>query len=1083
MGGGLSRAKKLRYAAASPGQKIDPNAVLSPAAFRKKIVVQQAKFQTPPRRNNRDSYELDREEYSSSDADSDSGSDSNSEAQREGEVAEEVPETDSVEDEDDDDDDESMKRPYSARDEAIEEKNVAEQTAAMLFDVIPQFHMGDTDEMVMQTCTALLSHSMTAFSILLSSREEQSGNTVVHIAAAADAVPLLRLFLSSRASADVNVTNWHGQSPLHMCCNSGSETTEAAELLLAHGAWVDLADTEGSTPLICAAAYGNAPAVKLLLEHGAMPSARDLHGYRPVDWASHFCHYDVMHLLGSGEKNPTWIEYFDTEHRTSYFYNTITGESTWTRPAEMDAEAEGSNRAFLAALGEEKVEEEPSTANALPRETPIQKWRRIAWRIGRSRLRLKRRQALQQMDSKAPTSQGSPAAVQTMSMAATIGIQSQIQMLLQMQMQMQQQMQQKLASPSASRTDTPMSGHARNFSSTPVRTPLRSLAASASSKYSGRSPLAVIQHRRAVEMESQLLKKEREVHELQSSPTVDKIALAKASIDHSALQAQLSEQQKTVRSTEERAHIAREAEKRDLLQVQEMMQCIKEKERQIAETQKDLQRLRESSDSSADEMRRITAQQAEQLRQAKELAAAHAQKIHEMKQSHEETQRELIAAKERALKQRIVEKEREEMEKKLRAMEQENSRLRKDFEVEQTRRRKLHHQVESLKGSVRVICRIRPLSSSERERECAYAVDFPSKNAISLMKSAGGPPSSSKSKYYEFDTVLRPTASQEKVSEQVLPLIQSVVDGYNVCIFAYGQTSSGKTYTLLGPDGGKNFGNGDVDDNAMGVCPRAMRELFAIKDRNSHHDIKFSFSSVELYRDELHDLLWGTSKSKGAQRPKLIIRKDPVENITSVDGMTEVPVESFDDLMSLIASGNKARHTSQTMMNSTSSRSHLIMSVKVESTNRTSGRTTISKLQIVDLAGSESQKKTGAEGDRFKEAKSINKSLSALGNVIAALTSKAKFVPYRNSKLTLLLQDGLGGNAKTLMFVNLSPADYNALESINSCEFASRVKNVTNSSQKVIENKQIRLLKEQLERLKAAGSRRQVSGRPAGRRR
>ena len=195
------------YAAASPGQKIDPNAVLSPADFRKKIVVQQAKFQTPPRRNNRDSYELDREEYSSSDADSDSGSDSNSEAQREEEVAEEVPETDSVED----DDDESMKRPYSARDEAIEEKNVAEQTAQ---------------------CSSMSSHSFTwgipmKWSCKLAQRCYHTPGILhspikrrgvwkyrVPYCCRSRRSSLLRLFLSSRASADVNVTN--GTVVLHV---------------------------------------------------------------------------------------------------------------------------------------------------------------------------------------------------------------------------------------------------------------------------------------------------------------------------------------------------------------------------------------------------------------------------------------------------------------------------------------------------------------------------------------------------------------------------------------------------------------------------------------------------------------------------------------------------------------------------------------------------------------------------------------------------------------------------------------------------------------------------------------------------
>jgi len=157
---------------------------------------------------------------------------------------------------------------------------------------------------------------------------------------------------------------------------------------------------------------------------------------------------------------------------------------------------------------------------------------------------------------------------------------------------------------------------------------------------------------------------------------------------------------------------------------------------------------------------------------------------------------------------------------------------------------------------------------------------------------------------------------------------------------------------------------------------------------------------------------------------------------------------------------------SKTAMNAESSRSHLVFSILVESTNKSTGATALGKLTLVDLAGSERQSKTQATGERLKEAKSINMSLSALGDVISALSTGEKHVPYRNNLLTRLLQDGLGGNAKTLMFVNISPADYNAEETSTSLQYAQRVKMITNDASKAQESAEIKRLKDIISDLK-----------------
>merc|ERR1712023_345287 len=186
-----------------------------------------------------------------------------------------------------------------------------------------------------------------------------------------------------------------------------------------------------------------------------------------------------------------------------------------------------------------------------------------------------------------------------------------------------------------------------------------------------------------------------------------------------------------------------------------------------------------------------------------------------------------------------------------------------------------------------------------------------------------------------------------------------------------------------------------------------------------------------------------------------------------VHGVTLCKAISAPELCGMLESGMRKRRVSSTQMNSESSRSHLISSILIESTNRKTNLVATGKLTLVDLAGSESQKKTGASGDTLKEAMAINKSLSALGNVISALTKGDGHVPYRNSKLTELLQDGLGGNAKTLLFVNASPADYNFSETCGSFEFALRCKKIKNGKGAAqVESAEVTALKKELAQLR-----------------
>ena len=248
----------------------------------------------------------------------------------------------------------------------------------------------------------------------------------------------------------------------------------------------------------------------------------------------------------------------------------------------------------------------------------------------------------------------------------------------------------------------------------------------------------------------------------------------------------------------------------------------------------------------------------------------------------------------------------------------------------------------------------------------------------------------------------------------------------------------------------------------LGLAPRAFERAFELLEENKKKfTYKVSVYMLELYCDKLRDLL---AENKDADE-KLEIKKDK-NGMVFVQGATIVPVNDAAHLEQVFDNGISGRMVSKTLMNDASSRSHLVISILMESVNRETGNVVSGKLSLVDLAGSERVAKTGANAQQLKEATSINQSLTSLGNVINGLVQGEKFIKYRDNKLTLLMQDSLGGNAKTLMFVNVSPADYNADETSNSLVYASRVKHITNDAQKNAESKEIARLKEIIGRLK-----------------
>ncbi|KAK4480114.1 hypothetical protein RD792_013171 [Penstemon davidsonii] len=279
------------------------------------------------------------------------------------------------------------------------------------------------------------------------------------------------------------------------------------------------------------------------------------------------------------------------------------------------------------------------------------------------------------------------------------------------------------------------------------------------------------------------------------------------------------------------------------------------------------------------------------------------------------------------------------------------------------------------------------------------------------------------------------------------PVVISVLDGYNVCIFAYGQTGTGKTFTMEGTEVNR------------GVNYRTLEELFRIaNERSETYAYNISVSVLEVYNEQIRDLL-ATETSK-----KLEI-KQASEGSHHIPGIVEAKVENTNEVWKVLQAGSSARAVGSNNVNEHSSRSHCMLCIMVRAKNLISGECTKSKLWLVDLAGSERLAKTDVQGERLKEAQNINRSLSALGDVISALANKSSHIPYRNSKLTHLLQDSLGGDSKTLMFVQISPSDQDLSETLSSLNFATRVRGVElGPARKQIDTGELQKLKTMLDK-------------------
>lgn len=365
----------------------------------------------------------------------------------------------------------------------------------------------------------------------------------------------------------------------------------------------------------------------------------------------------------------------------------------------------------------------------------------------------------------------------------------------------------------------------------------------------------------------------------------------------------------------------------------------------------------------------------------------------------------------------------EQLEEKLGEKDTQMAELREEaIEHEQTRKA-LHNRIQELRGNVRVFCRVRPALRREIEGGLANQAVMQALEKCDGRKLAVD--ASGKRVEFEYDRVFSGESRQAEVFAEISQLVQSALDGYNTCIFSYGQTNSGKTYTMEGP-------SVNPADEERGMIARSIEQIFRRSTENAKigWEYQYMVNYIEIYNEAIRDLLVPKQEKMEIHHTKAGTR---------ITHMEQVRVECPEDVYKLLGRAKQNRSIGETKANVHSSRSHSIFQMTIRGKNAETGEAVRSVLSMIDLAGSERLSVSQAEGERLRETQSINKSLSALGDVIQALGREGGHVPFRNSKLTFLLKQSLGGNCKTLMFVNISPLAKDLKETMSSLRFASKV--------------------------------------------
>ena len=459
-------------------------------------------------------------------------------------------------------------------------------------------------------------------------------------------------------------------------------------------------------------------------------------------------------------------------------------------------------------------------------------------------------------------------------------------------------------------------------------------------------------------------------------------------------------------------------------QVAELVAQQEDVRAQLAEVRTRLTQEQRERTSAEETMRDVREQAEAKSGDAEERERRLSQALEDMRS--ERTRIEKEAADEHERFEQLIGTltgENDETRRKQKEAEESAVEFEKQWVNESKLRKELHNQLEEMVGNLRVYCRLRPAKAVEKEG--LLSVEVKGSDTVVVRDHESDRKDDKK---YQFTQVYGVDSKQEDVFKDCESLMTSVLDGFNVCIFAYGQSGTGKTFTMNG------------NDELPGLVPRAMAKIFElVGERAENYKHECFMSMIEIYNENIRDLL--RDPKTDVSKVKYDIMRDQLVGMYVKD-LTSEQCITASHAKTLLARGDKNRAVASTGLNDVSSRSHMVVTLTVRTHMLKAGDHYVGKLSLVDLAGSERLSKSQTSGQAQKESMAINKSLSALGTVIASLATGEKHVPYRDSKLTYLLQDSLGGNSKTLMFVNIGPAQANCGETVNSLNFASRAKSV-----------------------------------------
>jgi len=579
----------------------------------------------------------------------------------------------------------------------------------------------------------------------------------------------------------------------------------------------------------------------------------------------------------------------------------------------------------------------------------------------------------------------------------------------------------RLANATASRTTTAASRTTRTIrGSTTTTKPTTTRTRNASSR-----PVSAPSRRPAWDIKGRLADMEALTSTLQSSvqSNEDMVAILKTQLKEKNNELeQVAETKQTVEKdlSEYEKNLTETKEK-----LKETEEKLKESENKIEKIEKETKEQKEKAEADARAA-------ASQMVVARDKIATQELKIEQMQIDNSKILLELEQTKELLKKEKeLTEQQSKQIEEQKEAVAYLESKVRGD----EMMRRKLHNQIQELKGNIRVFCRVRPVLPIDNESDECFSFPPLTTNTLQVSTTQTSAISSKydtkNKKTFTFDRVFTPNSTQEQVFDEISALVQSSLDGYNTCIFTYGQTGSGKTYTMEGPD------IDHAGDAGKGMIPRTVEQIFStsenLKEAGWHYTMQVMY--LEIYNETIFDLLVSNSSSS---KTKLDIKQDE-KGDPGVPGARVVGVDNPRQIYDLLRIAARNRAVAATLCNARSSRSHSVFQLSLAGRNTITGESATGLLNLIDLAGSERVDKSGSTGDRLKEAVNINKSLSCLGDVIMSLANKDRHVPYRNSKLTHLLSTSLGGQSKTLMFVNVAPTLKNVKESISALRFAQKV--------------------------------------------